>query len=114
MNKGAPSNAIIEASITSEWIQGHRLHHGQDRRKNTLVTIFTANTPQFSTDMAQRAIEIKLGPRQSEDFRTWAFAFIDQYREIIIAELLAILRGPPVEEIDPANLTRWGGWMWRC
>jgi hypothetical protein len=88
------------------------MYHGQDSRPNTLVTILTANAPELSTDMAQRAVQIKIGrPTYQGDFRAWAFEFIDQHRWTIIAELLAILQGPPVEAIEGENRSRWGGWM---
>jgi hypothetical protein len=53
--------AEFEALITSEKISGKQMYVGEASRVNRITYVITINGPSLSTDLAQRAITIKLG-----------------------------------------------------
>jgi len=100
--------AEFEALITSEKISGKQMYVGEASRVNRITYVITINGPSLSTDLAQRAITIKLGkPVHTGDWLADTAKFISENKTNIIAELLELLRQPskPLQ----AN-TRWGNW----
>jgi hypothetical protein len=85
------------------------MRHGQPRNVHQQRQhIITVNGPSLSTDLAQRAITIKLGkPVHTGDWLADTAKFIVENKTNIIAELLELLRQP----IKPLQAnTRWGNW----
>jgi hypothetical protein len=100
--------AEFEALITSEKISGKQMWTGEASRVNRITYVITINGPSLSTDLAQRAITIKLGkPKHDGDWLADTAKFISENKTNIIAELLELLRQP----IKPLQShTRWGNW----
>ncbi len=100
--------AEFEALITSEKISGKQMYVGEASRVNRITYVITINGPSLSTDLAQRAITIKLGkPVHTGDWLADTAKFIVENKTNIIAELLELLRQP----IKPLQAnTRWGNW----
>ncbi|TXH18014.1 MAG: hypothetical protein E6R03_02910 [Hyphomicrobiaceae bacterium] len=100
--------AEFEALITSEKISGKQMYVGEASRVNRITYVITINGPSLSTDLAQRAITIKLGkPVHTGDWLADTAKFISENKTNIIAELLELLRQP----IKPLQAnTRWGNW----
>lgn len=100
--------AEFEALITSERISGKELYVGESSRANRITYCITINGPSLSTDLAQRAITIKLGkPDHDPNWFCDTAQFIQQHRISIIAELMEMLRQPGIS-ID--TYSRWGHW----
>jgi hypothetical protein len=100
--------AELEALITSPVVSGRALYVGESRRVNTLTWCITMNGAGLSTDLAQRAILIKL--RAAAYDGAWeeqTRALIRENREAIIGDIRACLA-------DPASplphTSRWGRW----
>ena len=110
--KGALSSSQLESGITSTDIDGHRMYHGQARRRNTLVWYLTANTPDLSRDLADRCVLIHVGkPKHASDFAEWSEWFMQNRRGELIADIMAIMRGPAKCEIESENKDRWSLWQ---
>ncbi len=100
--------ADLEALITSERISGHRLFHGEGRRVNDFVWILTMNGPSVCTDIASRAVVIKLGqPKYVGDWDTETQQFISDHRQEIIRDIAAFFQQP---RGDLGCHTRWTTW----
>jgi hypothetical protein len=109
------SDETLEKLITRTEITGHRLFSGFGTRPNLLTWVVTINGANFSTDMAQRSVVIRLKPRPkswtANQQSTWdeeTQQFITDHREEIIANVRWHL-----EEMEPNSLTkldRWGPW----
>ncbi len=100
--------AELEAMITAGEIGGHRMFHGEATRPNTLTWFITLNGASLSTDMAQRAVVVKVKkPPRSATWLEDTQQFIDQHREQLIADVVGILRRP----VEPlAKFSRWASW----
>lgn len=110
--KGRTDSASIESLITADRIQGHRLYAGQATRLNLLTWIFTSNSPEVSSDLAERVVIINLGKqRVGVDFRGWVQNFLWTKRLSLIADVLAELRRGGGEVIEEANRDRFGEWQ---
>ena len=106
------SGQEIESLIASPMIDGKRMYHGQFSRPNRLAFYITANSPQASTDIADRCVSVQVGgPRHAAAWAKWAVAFVESRRAAVIADLMAILAGPAKCEISPANADRWALWQ---
>lgn len=100
--------ADVEALITSENINGRKLHVGDGRRPNTFIITITLNGASLSKDLAQRCIIIKLKrPIYSGNWESDLAGFIDANRWQIIGDILSRLKSS-VQKI--AAFTRWGTW----
>jgi len=104
------SSDLIEKLITRDEITGHRMYQGFAKRPNLLTWVVTVNGAFFSTDMAQRAVVIKLDrpPKNAPNWDADTPAFIKANREAIIADVRWHLEVKP-----PVTLTevdRWGLW----
>jgi hypothetical protein len=97
------SNSDIEALITADVINGHRLYHGNASRPNDITWILTVNKGNLSKDMAQRFIPVCV--ERPDYTRTWereTVEFIDAYRPQILAGIGGLLT-PEGEETDPPS-----------
>lgn len=98
----------LEALLTMPVISGHKMYVGEGTRPNVLTWYVTLNGASLSTDMAQRAIIIKLAkPKRAKLWEDETRQFIHERRRSIIADLLGILRQKPGEVTRPA---RWATW----
>ncbi|MBL8830292.1 MAG: hypothetical protein JNM18_25165 [Planctomycetaceae bacterium] len=95
----------LEGLITASRISGKRLWAGEGWRENTMLWIVTANSPQFSADIASRSVEIRLAePVRQSGWNERLSCFIESYRSEIIADLVRFLRSP---KQDTGKLSRW-------
>lgn len=102
------SNADLEAFVTSEKISGKQMYVGEASRANRITYMMTMNGPSLSSDLAKRAVVIKLGiPKHTGNWLQVITDYIAINRISIIAELLEILRQP---QIHLESHTRWGMW----
>lgn len=105
---------MLESIITAKTITGKRLWVGEAKRKNNIVWAMTVNGPSFSTDMAQRSIEIQL---KRPDIRVSNFKekLIDHIainRDRIAGDAIAMLKRNKVDFIDTLEHdSRWGEWF---
>ena len=105
------SCAELEALITSENISGKRMYVGEGSRPNLLTWIITINGPSFSTDLAQRAITIKLKkPLHTGEWQKQAMEFLKENHASIVAEILDILKTEIPEDQMLKAHTRWAAW----
>jgi hypothetical protein len=98
----------FEGLLTSPQISGRQLYVGDASRPNNLTWIATLNGANFSEDIAQRAILIKI---ERSDYRP-TFAddvnrFVDQHRERIVSDAIGILAGP---KKTLTHFSRWNEW----
>jgi hypothetical protein len=99
---------FLEGLITSDSISGHRLYCGNGSRPNNLIWILTVNGASLSTDMSQRVITIKLDrPKRSGAWEEETSQFIRENRQLIIADLIGLLRR---EKQPLAQHSRWARW----
>lgn len=100
--------AELEALITDHVISGKEMYVGEGQRPNTLVWIITLNGANFSTDMAQRSVFIKMArAKYSATFLEDMKAYIDKHRDEIIGDCIAFLQG---EQYPLEKHSRWGAW----
>ena len=110
--KGSLSSAQLESGITATDIDGHRMYHGQARRRNTLVWFLTANSPDLSRDLADRCVLIHVGPpKHASDFAEWADHFVRNRRAALISDVIAKMKGQGECSIDSGNRDRWSLWQ---
>ena len=100
--------AELEALITAATISGKQMFVGESDRPNTLLYVLTLNGASLSTDMAQRAVIIKIRkPAHSGTWEEETRAYIDARRAAIVSDLIGFLRRPPAQL---QKFTRWGMW----
>jgi hypothetical protein len=100
--------AELEALITSPVISGKQLYVGEAQRPNLLTWLVTLNGISLSTDIAQRAIIIKLAGG-ANDGHWWddTMNFIEANRQQIIGDVIAALRA---ERFPLESFSRWDKW----
>jgi len=99
----------LEGAITASTIGGRRLYVGEATRPNTLTWFLTLNGAALSTDMAQRAIIVKV--RKPERSATWfeeTSNYIRDNQRAILGDIIAMLRGPVAMQLS--RFTRWATW----
>jgi phage/plasmid primase-like uncharacterized protein len=100
--------AQLEGLITNPIISGKKMYVGEATRPNTLTWFITLNGASLSTDMAQRAIIIRVKrPTRSGTWEEDTTRFIVENRPAIIADIIATLRADRVPLI---KFSRWGSW----
>lgn len=100
--------AELESIITSPIISGHKLHHGESARPNSLTWIITLNGASLGTDMAQRVVTIKLDrPHRVGCWEEDVIRLIETRRPEIIAGLRSFLESEP--QPMPEH-SRWASW----
>ena len=98
----------FESIVTARDISGWELFKGDASRPNTITWTMTINGASFGTDIAQRALIIKL--RKPPTIAKWSDqieAFIKTYREEIVADCIGFLK-LPIHIRD--QQTRWNVW----
>lgn len=108
-------SATFEAMITASTIAADRLYHGSFQPPNVKTWIMTLNGPSASTDIASRAVVIKIGPpphgEAKATFKRDLIDFIRDNRKALITDILDELRSTPSCQIKKGNQTRWSGWQ---
>lgn len=100
--------AGLEQLITAKMISGRKLFHGEGARLNLQTLFITVNGGQLSTDMAQRAVVIKLDKPQNDPLWLTRFqAYVEENREAIIGDCLEALAGP---KNAIGDCSRWATW----
>jgi hypothetical protein len=99
--------AELEGLITAPIISGHQMYTGEGRRPNDVCWLMTLNGASLSTDMAQRAVVIKLKRPERSDWEDRVRQFALANRQAIVADILACLRAP---RAALASYSRWGAW----
>jgi hypothetical protein len=96
--KGRIDAAEVEGAITAPTISGRALYVGEASRPNLLTWFITANSPALSSDLAARAVVIRIGqPKHSVPFRRLVREFLAAHH----GELL----GDIVERLGTASLS---------
>lgn len=102
----------IEGMVTASTIDGWRPYHGNFSRPNDLTWLVTQNAARGTQDVATRAVIIHVGaPKHGDSFVAKVAQFIESYRAELIADLLALLAGPPKGSVSPANRDRFQAWQ---
>lgn len=98
----------LEANVTASHISGKEMYVGESRRPNLMTYIVTINGPSFSTDLAQRAIAIKLDrPIHDAAWYRRVSKFVADYRDSLIAEGIEMLKAA---KRGLKSHTRWADW----
>ncbi|MDX1945219.1 MAG: hypothetical protein SFU86_07420 [Pirellulaceae bacterium] len=98
----------LEALITAPIISGKRMYVGEGQRPNTITWFCTLNGASLSTDMAQRAVIIKVKrPTRAGNWEEETLRFILDHRQAIIADLVGCLR---TDAATLAQFSRWATW----
>ena len=102
------SHADYESLVTCQTISGQKMYVGEARRPNNLTWAITLNGASFSTDIAQRAVVIKLKrPVYSGTWESNVQNFIDDHRVELISDCIGFLQS---EAAHIENPDRWGAW----
>lgn len=121
-SSGVLQDPALASFITSSRLSLDRLYHGAFQPPNDKVWIMTLNGEKFSRDLADRSVIIDLGPppevrSQSDDwddpiddFKNAWKQYVDEHRERIITECMAILRGPDRCDLSGVHSDRWSSW----
>lgn len=110
--KGKVAAEEMESFITDPEISGWRPFHGDFCRPNYMTVVFTANAPRLGADMADRAVEIRIGDRKHGfNFQKAMAEFMAEHRLALIADIVARIKEPPRGTISSGNRIRWGAWM---
>lgn len=96
------SSSSLESFVTSKEIVGRRNYAGQMRVKNLFTVVVTFNEAQTSSDIATRAIRIRLKRPEC-----YSAAWIDRVRhlvtterDLVVADILDVLAAMPENEAD--------------
>lgn len=101
--------AEFEALLTAPTISGKRMYVGEASRPNTLTWFVTLNGASLSTDMAQRAVFIKLNqPTRTGEWEDETKELILTHRWEIIADLIGFLMEKPTKRLE--KFSRWAAW----
>ncbi len=110
--KGRMNSAGLEAAITSDMIDGHRMYAGNAERPNNITWIITANTPKLSTDISDRAVVINIGPKKhGTRFSSKIRTFMRERRAEVIADIMHKLEHGTRYELPDEARDRWGSWL---
>ena len=107
--KNRLSNADLESLITSQYISGHKLYTGDHSIPNLFTWLLTYNQPDFSKDLAQRAIPIRLKrPDYHPQWWDRVSKFAEEHRANIIQDIVDLLKRPAAIVLE-AHF-RFAGW----
>jgi hypothetical protein len=100
--------AELEGMITAPEVGGYRLYVGEATRPNTLTWFITLNGASLSTDMAQRAVIVKiLRPKRTGTWEEDTRHFIETHRDTLLSDVIGSLRG---ERFPLDAFSRWATW----
>jgi hypothetical protein len=106
--KGTYSRGDIESAITADTISGRKMYVGDSARPNLLTWIVTANAPALSSDLASRAVVVRIGrSKYGTPFEDTIGDLLDDQGEALIADLRALLVGRPKSRVPQ---DRFGAW----
>jgi len=98
----------LAAMITAKTIDGRKMYVGNASRLNLITWIITANDPSLSTDLAARAVVIKIGRAQHKvDFHGWLSAFLEERGDELLGDIQARLQGPSLSRYHPDRFLKW-------
>jgi hypothetical protein len=101
---------LLERTITSPFVFGHKFHKGHRQIPNYATWIITANMPQITEDLATRAQVVRLA--RPTHGAAWAeehvWDFIENERKLILADVYYLLSEPDV--IHGNTLSRFPSW----
>jgi hypothetical protein len=101
--------ADLEAFITDARINGHQLYKGSRDILNLFTTFLTMNGVNLATDLALRAVPIRLKrPVYRDDWEPAVTKFIDENRAAILGDIKALLVDVP--PVVPSHCTRFPEW----
>lgn len=110
--KGKVAAEELESFITDPEISGWRPFHGDFSRPNYMTCILTANAPRLGADMADRAVEVRIGDRRhGVPFVSWCLKFMETDGLQLLSDLRARLQEPPRGEIPSDLVDRWAEWQ---
>lgn len=100
--------AELESLITTSDVSGKRMYVGDARRPNLITWLITLNGASLSTDMSQRVVEIQFDePLYTKTWEAEVNEFIESHRMEIIADMVGLLRKPPMKM---RRHSRWATW----
>ncbi len=106
------SSGGMEGLMTAPVIDGRKMYYGQYSRPNRLTWYMTANTPTLSRDLAQRAVQIKIGKvDHSSGFEVWQEQFFRDKHLQLLADIMSFLQTEPKSMLLPQNRDRWAIWQ---
>lgn len=100
--------AELESLITAGIISGKRMYVGEAQRPNTLAWFITLNGVSLSTDLAQRAVVIKLAkPEFNPLWEEQTRAYIREHRRELLGDIITALR---TDRTPLPRYSRWNAW----
>ena len=110
--KGKVDHPMLEAFITGAKIQGRVNYIGPVERSNYFTCVMTGNNARLSADMTSRSVTIKIGrPRHKQDFDGVVRRFLAKNHLALISDIIAMLRGPALQDIPEDKYDRWQQWQ---
>lgn len=111
--KGAAiKSGVVEGTITTPEIVGHKLNHGTISRPNVYTFLFTFNDASLSEDMAQRSVVIQLDRPNDADraeFSRKTDVLFERYKDAMIEDILYTLVNGSQRPLKPGlRFQRWG------
>lgn len=107
--KGRMDSQALESTITLPTISGKQMYTGEATIPNSFTWCISANTPELSTDLADRAVPIKIGPRRHDvAFIEEVEDFLESHHEALVGDVLAFLQSDAVVELE--STTRFQSW----
>lgn len=107
--KGRFNSSALESAVTLPTISGRQLYVGNATTPNSFTWCISANTPELSTDLSDRSVPIKIGPRQHDiDFVGQVIAFLEERHEALVGDIIAFLQDSPRCELEVT--TRFQTW----
>lgn len=103
------SNDDLESLVTNDNISGHKMFVGNHSIPNLFTWVLTYNQPEFSEDMAERAIPIRLArPAYSHGWAPNIRRFVKENRWLIVLDCLRLLQRTPL--VTLTEFSRYGEW----
>ena len=91
--KGTLSNSTLEAMISDDWLNGHRLYSGDSSRPNLCTWLITGNGMRLSRDMAQRSFFVDLTlPAYCSDWDKNFMHYVVDNADFMVADAIHILQ----------------------
>lgn len=107
--KGRWNSSALEAVITAPTISGKQMYKGDAETPNSFTWCISANTPELTTDLSDRSVPIKIGPRQHDiDFTSQVVDFLRHHHETLVGDIIEFLQSPARCELE--HTTRFQAW----
>ena len=106
--KGSYNSSFIEALITTPFISGHRLYHGEASRPNTLTFVLTGNSLRLSRDLTDRSFIIRLTkPDYQAEWEDRLYTYLTQHHKFILADIVYELQRPAAASVEEDRYAEW-------